>query len=700
MKSYRLPNRILTLVFFFVHFILSVNAQTPRIEKLRLDISTHTAEDTFRVNRLNALAFELRNKIPREAIEINKEALAISQKINYPIGEATSLMSLGFIYRFAGELANAIPPTQAAIDKFSELKDSINVIAATYNMGYIYSFLNDMPRAFGYSFGALKLAEQINNTRWRILCHTLLGNLFLRIETDKARQHLKAALQLADSVRDEDGISHCLGGLGQIAEKDNKPDEARAYYTRKIIIAQKNRDLDNMFQGQLAILEMDSHGRNYDSLVKALTAEELLISDKKFTGLLPWVTRLLSTTYLAAGKPDSAIKYGMMCLTAPVNTSTRSNVKNINKILGDAYFLKGDFKRAYAFQKTYLNFRDSLHENESVRNIVAIEYTYDLEKKQSEIDLLKKNEELIKETNSQQKKLLWGTSGGILLLGAMLFLLWRNNIERKKTNIKLQQQQDELKATQSQLIQSEKMASLGELTAGIAHEIQNPLNFVNNFSDVNNELLDEMRTELKNGNENEAMAIAEDIKQNLEKISHHGRRADAIVKGMLQHSRSSGGNKESTDLNALAEEYVRLAYHGYRSKDKSFNVTMKTDFGNDVGRINIVPQELGRVILNLLNNAFYAVNEKKKHADTNYEPVVQINTRRTNNKIEISVKDNGIGIPNNIIVKIFQPFFTTKPTGSGTGLGLSLAYDIVKAHGGEMKVHSVAGEGTEFIVVI
>ena len=256
----------------------------------------------------------------------------------------------------------------------------------------------------------------------------------------------------------------------------------------------------------------------------------------------------------------------------------------------------------------------------------------------------------------------------------------------------------ELKAAQTQLIQAEKMASLGELTAGIAHEIQNPLNFVNNFSEISSELIAEMKEELVTGNLQLAIGLVDDISQNLEKINHHGKRAADIVKGMLQHSRTSSGQKELTDINALADEYLRLAYHGLRAKDKSFNAKMNTDFDVTIGKINIIPQDIGRVILNLITNAFYVVDEKKKLLKDGYEPVVSVSTKMMNNHISISVKDNGNGIPKHILDKIFQPFFTTKPTGQGTGLGLSLAYDIVKAHGGELKVETKQSEGSEFII--
>jgi len=265
-----------------------------------------------------------------------------------------------------------------------------------------------------------------------------------------------------------------------------------------------------------------------------------------------------------------------------------------------------------------------------------------------------------------------------------------------------------LQAAQKQLVQSEKMASLGELTAGIAHEIQNPLNFVNNFSEVSKELLDEMKEEMDKGNLDDVRDIMKDVIQNLEKINHHGKRADGIVKGMLQHSRSSSGSKEPTDINALADEYLRLAYHGLRAKDKSFNATMKTDFDKSLEKVNVIPQDIGRVILNLITNAFYVVNEKKNTPQpppvgggVPYEPTVSVSSKKIGDKILISVNDNGNGIPQKVLDKIFQPFFTTKPTGQGTGLGLSLAFDIVtKGHGGELKVETKEGEGTEFIILL
>jgi two-component system, NtrC family, sensor kinase len=271
-------------------------------------------------------------------------------------------------------------------------------------------------------------------------------------------------------------------------------------------------------------------------------------------------------------------------------------------------------------------------------------------------------------------------------------------VEERTAELKLSL--ETLQSTQHQLIQSEKMASLGELTAGIAHEIQNPLNFVNNFSDVNKELIEEASQAIRAGKTNDAFELLSSIRSNEEKIGTHGQRADSIVKGMLLHSRNRAGQKELTDMNALADEYLKLSYHGIRAKDKSFHAVIQTDFDPAVGKINIVPQDISRVMLNLFNNAFYTVSEKMNQQIRGYTPTVSVSTKREGDQIKITVCDNGTGIPQKVTDKIFQPFFTTKPAGQGTGLGLSISYDIINAHGGELKVESKDGEGAEFIILI
>ncbi len=377
----------------------------------------------------------------------------------------------------------------------------------------------------------------------------------------------------------------------------------------------------------------------------------------------------------------------------------RESVLKDYKLLAELYEKTGDNEKAKEYYKYFIGLQDSILADQSKYRSISFETEQLMNEKERSITNLESQNKIA----SLSRNFLIGIATLLLLLAVGIYQRFRF---KKKANIVLEKTLDDLKSTQSQLIQSEKMASLGELTAGIAHEIQNPLNFVNNFSEVSNELIDEMKTEFKKGDTEEGFAIADDIKQNLEKVLHHGKRADAIVKSMLQHSSSGSGKKEPTDINALADEYLRLAYHGLRAKDKSFNATMKTDFDESIGNINIIPQDIGRVILNLIYNAFYVVNEKITQNIAGYEPTVEVSTKKEGNKILVSIKDNGNGIHQKIFEKIFQPFFTTKPTGQGTGLGLSLSYDIVKAHGGEIKVNTKparAGsdgenEGTTFTI--
>ncbi len=419
-----------------------------------------------------------------------------------------------------------------------------------------------------------------------------------------------------------------------------------------------------------------------------------------------WEAYRLSDSYYHIQDYKNALQYALKSeeLLDPGNLRLK---RNLNLILAEIYDVLERENLAYKHLKLYTDLIKESKEEDVASLVMRAEVRSVLDKKEKEINLLEQEQYVKEQENKTQR--LWIISIAGALLSALLvsLILYRNNKNRQKANRILEKQKEriqetltELKSTQSQLIQSEKMASLGELTAGIAHEIQNPLNFVNNFSEVSNELIDEMLDEIDHKDFEEVKTIAKDVKQNLDKINHHGKRADAIVKGMLQHSRSSDGKKEPTDINALADEYLRLAYHGLRAKDKSFNATLKTDFDDRIGMIHIASQDIGRVILNLITNAFYAVDEKKKGGAENYEPTVTVSTKKGNEKLEIKVTDNGNGIPQEILDKVFQPFFTTKPTGKGTGLGLSLSYDIVKMHGGTLSVKTEKGENTEFSIIL
>ncbi len=394
----------------------------------------------------------------------------------------------------------------------------------------------------------------------------------------------------------------------------------------------------------------------------------------------------LALTYDELNKIDSAIFYARVAHKFASERKDGLVTIESTKLLARLYSTI-DLKTSNEYYKLYGEAQDRFFNSNKLKALEEIK----LNELKNQFD--KENQEATFRNTIIQLSLVG--IAAIFLIAAVFFL--RSNRIKQAANKKLQQAYSDLETTQAQLIHSEKMASLGELTAGIAHEIQNPLNFVNNFSEVNSELMDDLEQEVAKGNLEAVKEIAKSIKENEQKIVHHGKRADSIVKGMLQHSRTNSAVREPTNINTLAEEYLRLAYHGFKAKDKTFNANTKTDFDPTIGDVDIIPQETGRVILNLITNAFYATSEKKKQ-DVNFEPTVMLTTKRKGEKVLISVKDNGNGIPEKLLNKIFQPFFTTKPPGQGTGLGLSISFDIVKAHGGELNVKTKEGEGPEFVI--
>jgi signal transduction histidine kinase len=398
----------------------------------------------------------------------------------------------------------------------------------------------------------------------------------------------------------------------------------------------------------------------------------------------------MATLFNKTGQTDSAIHYAKM---VAVSSNPNIEIKNLLEALTNlakAYKSNQNKDSAIKYLELSYALKDSIFSNEKNREVQVIAFNENLKRFQLEADQIK----------YKNKVQVFALTGGIFILLLIAAILWKNNRHKQLAKLKIEQAYTELKSTQSQLIQSEKMASLGELTAGIAHEIQNPLNFVNNFSEVSKELIAEMKDEIDKIGNKDLKAMATDIEINLGKINHHGKRADSIVKGMLQHSRTSTGQKELTNINTLADEYLRLAFQGMRAKDKSFNATLKTAFDTNIGSIKIIPQDIGRVLLNLYNNAFFAVSEKQKNALDGYEPTITVGTKKVHDELEITVADNGNGIPEKVLDKVFQPFFTTKPTGQGTGLGLSLSYDIIKAHQGKIDIRNKPGEGVEFIITL
>jgi len=558
--------------------------------------------------------------------------------------------------------------------------------------------LGNYPLALDYALKALPWAEKYGSNT--AITYANIGIAMCYREQgdyNSSLAYCRKTLAMSDTIQSVKFDHASIWGIvGSVYEKNNQPDSG-------IIYAKKAYELHNDWSGILYVLgSAYSKKNNYDSAMFYYRAG-LPAAVQNHTEIdLIDIYNGIAIIQKAKGNIDSAAWYSKKALAEKVGKTYPLGLLRSANMLVDLYQSQNNDDSTLKYLRTSISLKDSLFNREKTIAIQNLAFKEQEKQKEIEASRLK----------YQNRSKMYALLGGLVALLVIAFILLRNNRRRQKAFALLQKQKQEidiqkakveqtlaeLKSTQSQLIQSEKMASLGELTAGIAHEIQNPLNFVNNFSEVNTELIDELEQEAGKGNLEEVKAIAKDIKENEEKINHHGKRADAIVKGMLQHSRTSSGQKELTDLNLLVDEYLRLAYHGLRAKDKSFNAKYETDFDKSIGKINIIPQDIGRVILNLINNAFYAVSEKHKQNIPRYEPAVSVSTNKTDGKIEIKVKDNGNGIPQKVMDKIFQPFFTTKPAGQGTGLGLSLSYDIIKAHGGELKVETKENEGAEFIM--
>jgi len=552
-----------------------------------------------------------------------------------------------------------------------EAKENTSGIAEVFlRLSDLFSYKNDYKKGVEYAQKSIDLLD--NTTEYEQIAKSyqyLAANELFDYKNEQALQNINTAIAILEKHNLKGlRLLSCRNTRGNILKYLERYDDAIADYTYNLQEASKINDIG---------LQIASNGN-------------------------------IGHVYSIKKEYKNAIPYLLRAIDLIKKSGNTVNLWENYMHISSAYENIGDYEKALEYERLLAEENKNYYKTIIARQEGELEVKYETAKKEETISRQG-------DTIDRQRKTQLLYIGLAVLFAALLLLsfLSLKNIRKKRkelgllneklneSNIKLNNTISNLKSTQAQLIQSEKMASLGELTAGIAHEIQNPLNFVNNFSEISNELFTEMNEEIEKGDVKEAKLIALDIKQNLEKINHHGKRADAIVKGMLQHSRSSTGTKELTDINKLADEYLRLAYHGLRAKDKSFNATLETEFDESISKVNIIPQDMGRVILNLITNAFYAINEKKiANDDETYAPTVSISTKKLNDTIEISVKDNGYGIPKEILKKIYQPFFTTKPTGQGTGLGLSMSFDIVKSHGGEIKVETNKNKGTEFKIIL
>ncbi len=636
-------------------------------------------------------------------------AIALSTKSNYPLvlnrdsvlklmwQPNTSADRIVMFYNITDN-SDLLTPEQALyyhqliLEGARKAGDKVLEASVMAELGYVRAQNGNTADGLKMIYKALELAEATGNAQAISIVYDDLGLCYPN-NKKLAKEYYLRSLEYSRKANAYLNTCYNALNLGRLYMLDQNKDSALPLFIECYQLAvEKNIETSSLAWGLLNLAEVDDK-ENMLQYYRQVSLMPITIrnDDVKF-----WVALFTARYYIYKNKMDSAFFYATNMNNYIPKVSLYRRLKAL-ALMGEYFRALPNTDSTLVYLESYYKLKDSLYGDKVTEEAQSMAYT----------DMQRQKELIAEKAAFQNRMVLYTVSAAAIFLMGLAFIFWRSRRNEQKAKALVQQQNEKLeqtlhklKSTQSQLIQSEKMASLGELTAGIAHEIQNPLNFVNNFSEVNRELIDEMQQEIDKGNYTDAKEISNDIKDNEQKINHHGKRAEAIVKGMLQHSRRSSGVKEPTEVNALCDEYLRLSYHGLRAKDKSFNTTMTTDFDETIGNINIIPQDIGRVLLNLYNNAFYAVAEKKKQSGNGYEPTVTVATKKSGNKILISVKDNGNGIPQKILDKIFQPFFTTKPTGQGTGLGLSLSYDIVKTHGGEIKVETKEGAGSDFIIQI
>jgi len=673
------------LIVFAVINVISLSAQTESIDSLKNELEI-TRNDTMQYALLDALSRNYLETKPDSALYYARRAMETARGLQFKLGQAVSLGKIGYAQQNLANYPASLKAYLSGIEIANDPKSANRILSSKYfpllalnpeltgsgfriaTLGFLHEFTgilyenaNDYERELYHLRFARQYAEQNKDTAHLSELYYILGRVYLSMQkNDSAFIYEQKAYQY--SVQSGASPAGPLLTLGKYYMAIGNDQQAVEYLRRASSESHATRYFRGVIASNLLLSAIARKRRDMDSSLYFANSALLLAQQMNAPDLLLRAWSEQVAFYSSSKRIDSVAKY----------------------------------------QALIIQLKDSLFNSKQLQEFRNVDF--DEQQRQQEVENVRKA--------LKNRIQTYGLLAGLFVFLLIAAILWRNNRHKQKAyallkaqkretdfqKSKVEQTLDELRSTQSQLIQSEKMASLGELTAGIAHEIQNPLNFVNNFSEVNNELIEELKNELATGNAQSANEIMNNLKENGEKINHHGKRADAIVKSMLQHSRVSSGQKELTDINALVEEHLRLAYHGIRAKDKNFRAEMKTEFDNSIGKINVVPQDIGRVLLNLINNAFYAVSERQRAEGERYEPTVKVRTAKENRVVEIGVTDNGNGIQQKVLDKIFQPFFTTKPTGEGTGLGLSLAYDIIKAHGGEIRVETKEGEGSEFII--
>ncbi len=703
---------------FFV-FCLTVSSiysgYSQSIEILKIELRALSekpgyANDTIYLNKANELGFVLAESFPDSAFKFLDKQILLCREAKYKKGESVALKIFGNALQNKGDFKASLAYYEDAIKLAKELEDEKLVPGILNNIGLVYYNLGNYAGALGIFYEAIKGAENTGNLNVKAAgLNNLAMIYFEQGKLEDAKSKYREMLQIYTDMGAQGRMILAYNNIGDVELKQNRPVAALENLKKgnELALALQSSEFIEMTSRTLADIyaALDSGEK-----AEALYRQSIAISTEKGYGV-PYSHSLigLAGLLLKRGDISDADKFAREGLKQAEKMGQPMQLRNAHELLASILEKEGNYPEALESFKLFKSFNDSINNLNAQRLAATLESEFEFSKKTLEFE----KESLI------QRWIIFSTMVGLGIFLVVLFIVYRNRnmltkaysnlkektIEIENKNERLEKTLLQLKSAQLQLIQSEKMASLGELTAGIAHEIQNPLNFVNNFSEVSAELIGEIeeeRVKKQEGRDETLVSeILRDVKENLRKINHHGNRADAIVKGMLAHSRTNTGEKAPTDINGLADEFLRLSYHGIRAKDKSFNADFVTDFDPDLPKINVIPQDIGRVLLNIINNAFQACgNSEFRIQNSEFKPKVEVSTQIKGDKIEISISDNGPGIPDAIKDKIFQPFFTTKPTGQGTGLGLSLSYDIVKAHGGEITVESKEGEGSTFIILL
>ena len=717
---------LLLLLLFFTLENESL-AQTSRADSL-LNAIEKVNDDSAKVSHYLELGLELMGSDAKKSIYYLDEAIQLSSKINYKKGLASAYNAKGRAYAQQGNFKEAILSFQEALKNFHDINDKKGEANILSNLGSIYFMSGNSSKALELHFESLKISEELENKLRIGTSFNNIGTVYQknRSTNNEALTFFKKSLEVFQGIEEKTGMATAAMNIGEVYFLESKYDSA--IYFHQLALGLCDGTLDATFPlTQLGEINaaLGNFQKAFGFHMRALEISERLDAKFELTqGLIG-----LGKTQKKQEDFEGAISTFERARILAIEIDAKNELVEVYLNLAETQALFGDYRAAYENEVNAKSEKEEIAKSSTTQMIQQLRLEFELDKKEAEIVLLQKDTELNNAAVFNQRIIIFASLAGLLMFVIISISLFRNNMSKQKANRLLQMQKeeihnqrekvesafDQLKSAQAQLIQSEKMASLGELTAGVAHEIQNPLNFVNNFSEVSSELIEEIEHEraksqalrLSSGTELSAeeklvSEILKDVKSNLNKITHHGKRADAIVKGMLAHSRQSTGEKELTDLNALCEEFLRLSYHGIMAKEKSFNGNFATDLDPNLPKVNIIPQNFGRVLLNIINNAFQACsNSEFRIHDSELKPLVTVSTTTLEGgRVQITISDNGPGIPDAIKDKIFQPFFTTKATGEGTGLGLSLSYDIVKAHGGEIKLASKVGEGSEFKIIL